>query len=106
MYACGNTVYKLGNGNTTVKNIERGKSDVDLFPNPVNSGEGIFIKTKAAFNSISVEIRDITGRRIYNEILTSRSTLYRMSGFLKKGVYFLSIKAQDDNIVVKTLEVD
>jgi len=66
-------------------------SDLKLYPNPFND---VFTIEQNENRKLQVEIMDITGRRIYSGVLTSRTNQVAL-GELKSGVYILQIADGD-----------
>ncbi|MBN1118199.1 MAG: T9SS type A sorting domain-containing protein [Bacteroidales bacterium] len=67
--------------------------DINIFPNPASSVLHIQIDIKKQ-EDWTVELMDITGRRVFSDIISDRSYYENKIevGELQKGVYFISIR--------------
>lgn len=78
---------------TGVNNIES-PDQFNIFPNPVT--ENLFIVS----DSKQIEIKDLLGRTIYDQIATPKQTTINVSQ-LPAGIYFAIIKSEDGSIAVR-----
>ncbi|MCS3530756.1 zinc-dependent metalloprotease [Chryseobacterium sp. JUb7] len=77
--------------NLSTNDLKADNNDLVLYPNPVASGDKVFIKAKNAKN-LKVSISDMSGRLVANPSLTQENTgIYRINQTLEKGVYMVQI---------------
>lgn len=83
--------------------IKADNNDLVLYPNPVTSGDKVFIKAKNGKN-LKVTISDMAGRLIANPSLSEENTgVYRINQTLEKGVYMVQISNGKDSKTSKLI---
>jgi len=82
--------------------IEKHSFTVDIYPNPVNSGEDIKIDISAAGNS-NIEIYNATGSLV-KEFNTSDNLFKINTGDIPKGIYYLRI-TNNNTLMLKKIEI-
>ncbi len=78
-------------------------NDLVIYPNPVASGDQVFIKAKNAKN-LKVSVSDMSGRLVASPSLTEEHTgIYRINQTLEKGVYMVQISNGTDSKTSKLI---
>lgn len=72
---------------------EQQASELSVFPNPSN---GIFTIVPSGFEGATMEVYDMTGKKVYTSVLNERNNL-DLSGY-SKGVYLLNIISNDKSV--------
>lgn len=84
--------------------VKSDNDDLMIYPNPITSGDSVFIKAKNGKN-LKVAISDMSGRLVVsNPSLTEEgSGVYRINQKLEKGVYMVQISNGKDNKASKLI---
>ncbi|WP_415329192.1 GEVED domain-containing protein [Chryseobacterium sp. MMS23-Vi53] len=83
--------------------VKADNDDLVIYPNPVASGDQVFIKAKNA-KDLKVIISDMSGRRIASPSLTEQNTgVYKINQTLKTGVYMVQISNGKDSKTSKLI---
>jgi endonuclease I len=77
-----------------------GRSDFNVFPNPIKDWVFINMTDELAQESISISISDEAGRQIYSSETTPEKQLKINTTGFSQGFYFLTISAGKDNPAV------
>lgn len=71
--------------------VKADNSDLVIYPNPVATGESVFIKAKNG-KDLKVSISDMSGRLVASPSVTNEGNdIYRINQQLEKGVYMVQI---------------
>lgn len=71
--------------------VKADNDDLTIYPNPVATGDKVFIKAKNGKN-LKVSISDMSGRLVANpSVAEERNGIYRIDQQLEKGVYMIQI---------------
>jgi hypothetical protein len=87
------------NSCTGIKEIT--DDEVAIYPNPTIDFVVININSNK-LKSVKLELYDIVGNLLDNELLTDEKTMLRLNKF-KKGIYFIKIKSNDNQIIKKII---
>lgn len=84
--------------------IENFNSSFSISPNPLTHSSILNLNTEVAF-SFDIDLVDYSGRikRSFNDITSNQIEIEK--GELSKGVYLLNIRANESNIVLKTIKL-
>lgn len=83
--------------------VKADNDDLVIYPNPVASGDQVFIKAKNG-KDLKVVISDMSGRRIASPSLTEQNTgVYKINQTLKTGVYMVQISNGKDSKTSKLI---
>jgi hypothetical protein len=77
-------------------------SDLNMYPNPVNSNSKIYFSVAQDVNKVKVEVYNVTGQIIYTQNSEAR-TIELLNA--SKGVYLIKFTLDNDNSIVKELIV-
>jgi len=92
-----------GNPNGCFVNVNdayRSNDEITIYPNPNKGSFYITLQTK---DDVSIEIRDITGRLVYNEKVVSPGATTQFNTGLPDGLYFVTLKNDDTIKSIKLL---
>ena len=96
------TVYK--NALSGVESVTNDDSDIMIYPNPVNYGEGINILLPYSDCDVNVKIYDSIGRRVSeNKSVVSGETIQLSTYGLLKGIYFVSVEYKEYRLTSKLI---
>lgn len=74
-----------------INEIKADNDDLIVYPNPVVSGDNVFVKVKNS-KDLKISITDMSGRLIANPSVTGEGKdLYKINQQLEKGVYMIQI---------------
>ncbi|AZB09750.1 T9SS C-terminal target domain-containing protein [Chryseobacterium sp. G0162] len=91
-------VSNLGTSETKANN-----NDLVIYPNPVATGDKIFIKAKNGKN-LKVSISDMAGRVVANPTVSQEENgVYKVSQQLEKGVYMIQVSNGKDSKTSKLI---
>jgi glycerol-3-phosphate dehydrogenase len=81
--------------------------DAIVYPNPTTQ-DGFYIKTnlQGRHNLLTVIITDVSGGVIATKEITKTNDYYKINMQLAKGIYFIKIRNQNNEEVVKKLLVE
>jgi len=94
------TVFQIDNM-TSIGEFEDSK--IKVYPNPSNTGN-FFIEFDQGYNELEIELIDVSGKMILNELIEQNSNIYNLNG-ISKGVYLLRLRSGDDLILRKRIVV-
>ncbi len=80
---------------------------IKLFPNPFSNYLNIILYNNVAFDSINLELFNITGEKVfYEQNITQQSGIYtiRSLDFLNNGIYFLKLSSAKQNLIGKVVK--
>ena len=108
LYIYNNICDKLG-GARESNEASKGSSiernwNVDLFPNP-NSGD-FSIVSKAEKENLQIIIYDVNGKQVLSASVATENFVYLLSLKLTNGIYFVTIKNNQNEIITKKMVVD
>ncbi|PKF74693.1 GEVED domain-containing protein [Chryseobacterium sp. PMSZPI] len=77
--------------------------DLTIYPNPVATGDKIFIKAKNGKN-LKVSISDMSGRLVASpSVVEERNGIFKVNQQLEKGVYMIQVSNGKDNKTSKVI---
>ncbi|MBN2524578.1 MAG: glycoside hydrolase family 3 C-terminal domain-containing protein [Bacteroidales bacterium] len=92
--------FKTG-ASISVPNVkETEKSMVSVFPNPVNHDE-VFIQFDNSYKEATIELMDIKGNVVYNDVIGQEDTYTLNVSALESGVYTICIRNKRDSFLEK-----
>ncbi|MDB4285931.1 T9SS type A sorting domain-containing protein [bacterium] len=83
---------------TAVEDISH-EIDINIYPNPASGF--LFIETKEALPGWKVELFDLTGRQAIIQKIQNTSRVRLETGHLPGGIYILSVKNSDNQIIAR-----
>ena len=71
------------------------ESNIDVFPNPVKNGNGLYVSLSSIYENVYIEIVNISGVKVYESdiIMDSPNKLHKISDLnLNVGLYIITFK--------------
>ncbi len=100
VYVNGNLVWGV-EPSTTLSNISN-PIQIKAFPNPVF--DKLTLNTTTNFKNANIKVIDLYGNLLYEETIQKNTNIKNMDfSQLKSGIYFIQVKQDDDNIIVKQI---
>ncbi|MFT4847053.1 MAG: serine protease AprX [Sediminicola sp.] len=93
-------------GITSTRDLAFGKNDLKIYPNPWMDGEMLNLIVPEEFGAqVTLEVYDITGKRVMNHILSAYDGRARLQSMpvLNNGLYLLSISGEDQQLATSKL---
>ncbi|MFT5973185.1 MAG: serine protease AprX, partial [Cryomorphaceae bacterium] len=93
-------------GITSTRDLAFGKNDLKIYPNPWMDGEMLNLIVPEEFGAqVTLEVYDITGKRVMNHILSAYDGRARLQSMpvLNNGLYLLSIRGEDQQLATSKL---
>ncbi|NIF07935.1 T9SS type A sorting domain-containing protein [Chryseobacterium sp. Tr-659] len=89
--------------NLSTNEVKSDKDDLTIYPNPVATGDKIFIKAKNAKN-LKVSISDMSGRLMASPSVTEEGNgIFKVQQQLEKGVYMIQVSNGKDSKTSKLI---
>lgn len=89
--------------NLATSEVKVDKDDLTIYPNPVATGDKIFIKAKNSKN-LKVSISDMAGRLVGSPSVTEeRKGIFKVDQQLEKGVYMIQVSNGKDSKTSKLI---
>ncbi|WP_347218401.1 GEVED domain-containing protein [Chryseobacterium sp.] len=89
--------------NLGTSEVKADKADLVIYPNPVATGDKVFIKAKNAKN-LKVSISDMSGRLVASPSVTEEgSGIFKINQSLEKGVYMIQVSNGKDSKTSKLI---
>jgi concanavalin A-like lectin/glucanase superfamily protein/type IX secretion system substrate protein len=87
--------------NEGVVSIEEQKESpsMQIYPNPTNSIVTVNIENKESVNGYKIEINNLLGQTVYTNSINSTNNSIDLSGLGNKGVYFVKVLDENNNVV-------
>lgn len=81
--------------------------DVNVYPNPANASEGIYVAFNANDDDVKVELADMSGKVLSSEVIATKNTSVthkiKTSSDLRAGVYFVKISQKGNQLTKKVI---
>ncbi|PWN69834.1 T9SS C-terminal target domain-containing protein [Chryseobacterium phosphatilyticum] len=89
--------------NLATTEVKADKDDLVIYPNPVATGDKVFIKAKNAKN-LKVSISDMSGRLVASPSVTEEGNgIFKVNQQLEKGVYMVQVSNGKENKTSKLI---
>jgi len=89
--------------NLSTSEVKADNNDLVIYPNPVATGDKVFIKAKNGKN-LKVTISDMSGRLVVSPTVSEESNgIYKINQQLEKGVYMVQISNGKENKTSKLI---
>ena len=100
---CSGSGARMARPDSTKQDKLEAKWDVNLFPNP-NNGNFVVISSNEK-EILELSINDISGKLIYKKQIQTSKFYYVVDLSLLNGIYFVTIKNQNHEIVTKKMAI-